>query len=273
MLGTYRSHGRNYGSVPHVLLVPLPFDALSRANSTRLDADGQTCALQPLQRRGAAWLHVYRHGILGHVPEPVPAAEPRLSVGQRRDSGRAGQCLPRERLPARMGFAGTPRLHGRATTPPPSSSDAILKAYHPAGGRSHALRGDARGTRQGSPYGKFHRDASDTSITTRWAMCPTTRASTRAPPGRSNTPTTTGASRRWRKSWARPGMSDRLERGFRQNYKNLFDPETTPDARPQRRRHVPVAVQPIQVGRRISRRATPGTTHGRCSTTSKGSPS
>ena len=26
-----------------------------------IDRCGQTCALQPLQRRGAAWLHVYRH--------------------------------------------------------------------------------------------------------------------------------------------------------------------------------------------------------------------
>lgn len=72
----------------------------------------QYLALQPLQRRGAAGLHVHRHGVLGHLPEPLPAAELRLSFGQRRDSGGPCQCLPRERLPARMGLARTSRMHG-----------------------------------------------------------------------------------------------------------------------------------------------------------------
>ena len=41
---------------------------------------------------------------------------------------------------------------------------------------------------------------------TRWAMYPTMQASTRMSHERSNMPTTTGVSRRWRKSWAGPKM-------------------------------------------------------------------
>ena len=99
---------------------------------------------------------IYRHGFLGYVPVSVPAAEPGLPVGQRRDSGRVGQHLPRERLPARMGLAGPPRLHGgqqfgfRSCRCDPERSDARR-------GCRHALRGDACGTRQGASHGKLHR--------------------------------------------------------------------------------------------------------------------
>ena len=134
--------------------MPLPFDAFP-AQILRDRRCGQTCALQPLQRRGAAWLYVYRHGILGHVPEPVSVAEPRLSVGQRRDSGRAGQCLPRERLPARMGFAGTPRMHGRKQLRI-RSRGCNTQRRDTRRGCSNPLRGDARGTRQSPSYCKLH---------------------------------------------------------------------------------------------------------------------
>ena len=92
--GADRGLGRHRRAVPDLLFVPLSLDPVP-SQILRDRRQRQSGALQPLQRRGAAGLYVYRHGFLGYVPVSVPAAEPGLPVGQRRDSGRVGQHLPR----------------------------------------------------------------------------------------------------------------------------------------------------------------------------------
>ena len=73
---------------------------------------GEPRPLQPLQRRGASGLSLHRYRLLGYVPLPLPAAQPGLPLGQRRDSGRTGQRSARECAAARVGEPGPPRLHG-----------------------------------------------------------------------------------------------------------------------------------------------------------------
>lgn len=79
-----------------------------------------------------------------------------LSVGQCRNSGRAGKRLPRERISARMGFARTPWVHGRKQLGV-GRFGCHPERCHPRGRHCDALRGDARRTPEGTPHGELHR--------------------------------------------------------------------------------------------------------------------
>ena len=110
------------------------------------------------------------------------------------------------------------------------------------------------GTRQGASDGKLDGTPGDTNTTTRWAMCPTTWAF-----NENAARTLEYAYDDWciaaggEEAGPARRMRSGLEDGASRNYRNLFDPETRLMRGPQRGRHVPVAVQPLQVGRRLHR--------------------
>ena len=68
--------------------------------------------LQSVQRKGVAWNDVYRHRLLGYVPQSLPFGKPCVPLHGARDARRTGEHLQGEWLFTRMGKPWTSQLHG-----------------------------------------------------------------------------------------------------------------------------------------------------------------
>ncbi len=91
-----------YSNLYRSLLFPRKFH--------EIDKDGNTVHYSPTTagRFRATYTPTQ---VFGTRSAPCSPAKPRLSVCQRRDTGRHAQRIPRKRVLPRMGLAGTPRLH------------------------------------------------------------------------------------------------------------------------------------------------------------------
>ncbi len=134
----------------HLLFVPLPFGPCFPRKFYESDRNGRDPVHYSPYNGEVLPGYMYTDtGILGHVPQPVPAAQSGLSVGQRRNPGRDWPT----RLLARA--ASCPNGPRRATAAAWSANNSasVVADAHPQGRPrpkkrvADALRRHARGTR------------------------------------------------------------------------------------------------------------------------------